>query len=188
MTRTLRAVLITLGDPTQLTGGYLFHQRLAQLAPAHAATLEFVSFPERPFPWGIARRARGSFARSESRQPDAVIIGQHRRMVPGVRCTQAADARHAASAARRHRFSTRADERAAAARSTCVPSLAPLAGCQRLVGRGAARSGTAARQDQRGPARTRRGDRRLDLRRAICGMADAPVFCASATGWSAKGF
>ncbi len=72
MTRTLRAVLITLGDPTQLTGGYLFHQRLAQLAPAHAATLEFVSFPERPFPWGIAD-ARRVIREVESRQPDAVI-------------------------------------------------------------------------------------------------------------------
>ena len=33
MTRTLRAVLVTLGDPRRLTGGYLFHRRLAELAP-----------------------------------------------------------------------------------------------------------------------------------------------------------
>src|SRR5437879_4930379 len=54
MTRTLLAVLVTLGDPTQLTGGYLYHRRLADLAPQHAARLEFVSVPERTFPLAIA--------------------------------------------------------------------------------------------------------------------------------------
>src|SRR5690348_11158354 len=49
----LRVVLITLGDPTQLTGGYLFHQRLAELAPRHNAELHFASFPPRPFPLSI---------------------------------------------------------------------------------------------------------------------------------------
>jgi glycosyltransferase involved in cell wall biosynthesis len=73
MTRTLRAVLITLGDPTQLTGGYLFHQRLAELAPAHAATLEFVSFPERPFPLGVVD-ARMVIRDVEARRPDAAVM------------------------------------------------------------------------------------------------------------------
>ena len=73
MTRTLRAVLVTLGDPTQLTGGYLFHQRLAELAPAHAATLGFVSFSERRFPLGILE-ARAVIREADSRGPDAVII------------------------------------------------------------------------------------------------------------------
>ncbi|HEY2595104.1 MAG TPA: glycosyltransferase, partial [Chloroflexota bacterium] len=73
MTRTLRAVLITLGDPMQLTGGYLFHRRLAELAPAHAATLDFESFQERPFPWGVVD-ARQVIRRVEARQPDAVIM------------------------------------------------------------------------------------------------------------------
>src|SRR6266702_3671112 len=53
MTRTLSAVLITLGDPGQLTGGYLFHRRLAELAPAHGARLTFVSFPTRPCPLAV---------------------------------------------------------------------------------------------------------------------------------------
>src|SRR5713226_2834627 len=54
MTRTLLAVLLTLGDPDKLTGGYLYHRRLAELAPQHAARLEFASVPERPFPLAIA--------------------------------------------------------------------------------------------------------------------------------------
>jgi glycosyltransferase involved in cell wall biosynthesis len=50
VTRTLLAALVTLGDPGRLTGGYLFHRRLADLAPRHAARLDFVSFADRPFP------------------------------------------------------------------------------------------------------------------------------------------
>src|SRR5205823_6112736 len=50
VTRTLVAALLTLGDPNTLTGGYLYHRRLAELAPAEGARLEFVSFPDRPFP------------------------------------------------------------------------------------------------------------------------------------------
>ncbi len=50
MTRTLTIALLTLGDPSTLTGGYLFHQRLAELAPDHGARIDFVSFPHRPFP------------------------------------------------------------------------------------------------------------------------------------------
>ena len=53
MTRTLLAALITLGDPGRLTGGYLYHRRLAELAPRHEARLDFVSFPDRPFPLAI---------------------------------------------------------------------------------------------------------------------------------------
>ena len=73
MTRTLSAVLITLGDPGRLTGGYLFHRRLAELAPAHAARLEFVSFPHRPFPLAIldARRVIAAAARHA---PDVLVI------------------------------------------------------------------------------------------------------------------
>jgi glycosyltransferase involved in cell wall biosynthesis len=58
MTRTLIAALVTLGDPATLTGGYLFHRRLAELAPSHAARLEFVSFWERPFPLAIVDASR----------------------------------------------------------------------------------------------------------------------------------
>jgi glycosyltransferase involved in cell wall biosynthesis len=73
MTRTLSAVLVTLGDPGQLTGGYLFHRRLAELAPAHNARLEFVSFPRRVFPVAVADAPRviGAIERHE---PDVVVL------------------------------------------------------------------------------------------------------------------
>lgn len=50
--------LLTLGDPTQLTGGYLFHQRMAAAAPKHDAELAFVSLPQRPFPLALADAPR----------------------------------------------------------------------------------------------------------------------------------
>ncbi len=50
MTRTLLVSLVTLGDPERLTGGYLYHRRMAELAPEHRAELRFVSLPDRPFP------------------------------------------------------------------------------------------------------------------------------------------
>src|ERR1700730_2187970 len=53
MTRIVRAALLTLGDPGRLTGGYLYHRRLAELAPRHQARLDFVSFADRPFPLAV---------------------------------------------------------------------------------------------------------------------------------------
>jgi glycosyltransferase involved in cell wall biosynthesis len=50
MTRTLTVSLVTLGDPGRLTGGYRYHRRMAELAPACGASVRFVSFPDRPFP------------------------------------------------------------------------------------------------------------------------------------------
>jgi len=52
----LVVTLITRGSPEQLTGGYLYHRRLAEAAPAHGAVVEFVSAT----PWhNPLRRARG---------------------------------------------------------------------------------------------------------------------------------
>jgi glycosyltransferase involved in cell wall biosynthesis len=48
-TRMLAVSLVTLGSPSQLTGGYLYHQRMADAAPAHGAEVQFVSFPGLPF-------------------------------------------------------------------------------------------------------------------------------------------
>jgi glycosyltransferase involved in cell wall biosynthesis len=45
----LTVSLITLGSPDQLTGGYLYHRRMADLAPAHDARVDFVSVPAGPF-------------------------------------------------------------------------------------------------------------------------------------------
>jgi glycosyltransferase involved in cell wall biosynthesis len=42
--------LVTLGDPRRLTGGYLYHLRMAAAAPRHCARIVFRSFPARPFP------------------------------------------------------------------------------------------------------------------------------------------
>jgi glycosyltransferase involved in cell wall biosynthesis len=50
MTRILTVSLVTLGDPGRLTGGYRYHRRMAELAPACGATVRFASFPDRPFP------------------------------------------------------------------------------------------------------------------------------------------
>jgi glycosyltransferase involved in cell wall biosynthesis len=49
--------LITLGDPRRLSGGYLYHLRMAEAAPAHKARVCFLSFPEWPFPLAALRGA-----------------------------------------------------------------------------------------------------------------------------------
>jgi glycosyltransferase involved in cell wall biosynthesis len=46
----LSVTLVTLGDPDTMTGGYLYHRRIADLAPAHAARVEFLSVPAWRFP------------------------------------------------------------------------------------------------------------------------------------------
>jgi glycosyltransferase involved in cell wall biosynthesis len=48
MTRMLTVSLITLGEPGQLTGGYLYHRRMADAAPGNDARVRFVSFPALP--------------------------------------------------------------------------------------------------------------------------------------------
>jgi glycosyltransferase involved in cell wall biosynthesis len=57
MTRTsphrLLISLVTLGDPNTLTGGYLYHRRLAELAPRHGARMVFASFPAWLFPFPL---------------------------------------------------------------------------------------------------------------------------------------
>lgn len=64
----MRLVLITLGDPERLTGGYLYHKRMQELVPRHGATIDFASFPDWPFPLPILatrqvqRQARGADA------------------------------------------------------------------------------------------------------------------------------
>jgi glycosyltransferase involved in cell wall biosynthesis len=49
--------LITLGDPGRLSGGYLYHLRMAEAARAHSARIPFLSFPEWPFPLAAVRGA-----------------------------------------------------------------------------------------------------------------------------------
>ena len=68
----LRASLITLGDPERLTGGYLYHRRMAAAASEHDAVLRFESCPELIFPFGLVA-ARGVVRRAR-RDADVVVI------------------------------------------------------------------------------------------------------------------
>lgn len=68
----LAVSLITLGDPEQLTGGYLYHRRLAELAPDHGARIRFASFPQRAFPLPVVRA--GAVLRDALRPPVDVLL------------------------------------------------------------------------------------------------------------------
>ena len=46
--------LLTAGDPNRVTGGYLFHRRMADAAVRFGAEVEFVSIPAWPLPWALA--------------------------------------------------------------------------------------------------------------------------------------
>jgi glycosyltransferase involved in cell wall biosynthesis len=53
-THVLTVTLVTLGDPRILTGGYLYHRRMAALAPDNDARVDFVSVPVVVFPLSAA--------------------------------------------------------------------------------------------------------------------------------------
>jgi glycosyltransferase involved in cell wall biosynthesis len=65
--------LVTVGDPERLTGGYLYHLRMAEAAPAHGARIEFVSFPDRAFPLAALAAPR-VFERVGALRPQAVLL------------------------------------------------------------------------------------------------------------------
>jgi glycosyltransferase involved in cell wall biosynthesis len=73
MGATLNVALITEGDPGRLTGGYLYHRRIAALAPAHGARIEFVSVPRRPFPLSVVD-ARSVIARVRVLRADVMLL------------------------------------------------------------------------------------------------------------------
>jgi glycosyltransferase involved in cell wall biosynthesis len=54
----LAVSLVTLGSPEQLTGGYLYHRRMAELAPQHDAHLDLLAVPALPFPLPAAPAGR----------------------------------------------------------------------------------------------------------------------------------
>ncbi|EXG81796.1 glycosyltransferase [Cryptosporangium arvum] len=56
-----------------MTGGYLYHRRVADRAAAHDALLEFVSVPERSFAASVAA-GRGLLADLAARAPDAILL------------------------------------------------------------------------------------------------------------------
>jgi glycosyltransferase involved in cell wall biosynthesis len=72
MTRRLLVSLVTLGDPGRLTGGYLYHRRMAALAPDCGAELRFVSVPDRRFP--LPALAGGRVLRQARRPPADVVV------------------------------------------------------------------------------------------------------------------
>jgi glycosyltransferase involved in cell wall biosynthesis len=65
--------LITLGDSRRVSGGYLYHQRMSDAAPAHAARIIFLSFPEWSFPVAALRGA-AVLRRSEELRASAVLV------------------------------------------------------------------------------------------------------------------
>ncbi|MFL5735018.1 MAG: glycosyltransferase family 4 protein [Chloroflexia bacterium] len=69
----LKALLITLGDPGKLTGGYLYHRRMAALAPRFDARLGFASFPDWPFPLP-ALAAPSVLGRANRLRPDVLVL------------------------------------------------------------------------------------------------------------------
>ena len=82
MTSRMLVSLVTLGDPGRLTGGYLYHRRMAELAGEHDAEVRFVSVPDRAFPLGtvagpaVLRRALqpGAEAGPAGRRADVVVL------------------------------------------------------------------------------------------------------------------
>jgi glycosyltransferase involved in cell wall biosynthesis len=65
--------LITLGDPRRLSGGYLYHLRMAEAAAAHEARIHFLSFPEWPFPLA-ALQGPALLRRTEELQASAILL------------------------------------------------------------------------------------------------------------------
>ena len=72
MTRT-RVTLLTVGDPSRVTGGYLFHRRLAERAPDYGAEMRFVSIPDLPLPWATAAGPAWLLARG-TRSADVLVL------------------------------------------------------------------------------------------------------------------
>jgi glycosyltransferase involved in cell wall biosynthesis len=65
--------LVTLGDPRRLSGGYLYHLRMAEAAPRHGVRIVFVSFPERPFPLAALSGA-AVLRRSRERSTGGILL------------------------------------------------------------------------------------------------------------------
>jgi glycosyltransferase involved in cell wall biosynthesis len=64
---------LTLGDPGTMTGGYLYHRRVADRAADHDARLEFMSFPAWRFPLP-ALAGPGLLRAVAHRRPDVLLL------------------------------------------------------------------------------------------------------------------
>jgi glycosyltransferase involved in cell wall biosynthesis len=69
----LTIALLTLGDPGRLTGGYLYHRRMAEVAVHHDARVLFGSFPDHPFPLP-ALRASAVVREARAGGADVVLV------------------------------------------------------------------------------------------------------------------
>ncbi|HWC39174.1 MAG TPA: glycosyltransferase family 4 protein [Acidimicrobiales bacterium] len=65
--------LVTLGSPDQVTGGYLYHRRMADAAPGHGAELLFVSFARERFV-AAARRAGAVMALTRRQGAQLIVV------------------------------------------------------------------------------------------------------------------
>lgn len=71
--RPLRVSLVTLGDPAKMTGGYLYHRRVAELAPGAGAAVRFVSVPSGRF-GRPALAAAGALRTAGGQRPDVLLV------------------------------------------------------------------------------------------------------------------
>jgi glycosyltransferase involved in cell wall biosynthesis len=70
---TFTVALLTLGDPDTMTGGYLYHRRVADRAAAHDARVDFLSVPPWPFPLPVAV-GPGLLRALGRRRPDVLLV------------------------------------------------------------------------------------------------------------------
>jgi glycosyltransferase involved in cell wall biosynthesis len=68
-----RIALLTLGDPFRLSGGYLYHLRMAAMAPRHGYQVCFFTLPDRRFP-APALSADWALKRMRSWHADAMVL------------------------------------------------------------------------------------------------------------------
>ena len=69
----LDLVLVTMGDPDRLTGGYRYNRRVADRAALHDARVGFVAAAERRFPLQLAGGPR-LLSRALASRPDALLV------------------------------------------------------------------------------------------------------------------
>ncbi|MET0579793.1 MAG: glycosyltransferase family 4 protein [Ilumatobacteraceae bacterium] len=67
----LTVSIVTEGDPDQISGGFLYQRRVAELAPAHGAEVRFVSLPARRYPLGAVHARRLLRAATDA---DVVVV------------------------------------------------------------------------------------------------------------------
>jgi len=68
----LRIVIVTRGDPHTVSGGFLYHRRVAELAPEEGASVRFASVPPRALPLAVA--AGPAVLRAAARDADVVVV------------------------------------------------------------------------------------------------------------------